>query len=73
MYGWYDDDKSIYIAMEYFELGDLSRHMSVIRNEAEICLITYQVMKGLKELHRLNIIHRDIKPHVNLSRSFRTD
>ena len=50
--------------MEYFEASDLSRNEEFIRHERDIQSIAQQIAHGLDKMHGLNIIHRDIKPHV---------
>ena len=50
--------------MEYCEVGSLKQHMSKIKAtylEKEIALIVIEVLKGLRELHKSHLIHRDIK------------
>ncbi|KAL8693181.1 MAG: hypothetical protein Q9224_003804 [Gallowayella concinna] len=62
IYGWWEDDQSILLPMEYFEASDLSRNIDFIRDEDDIRTISQQLAVGLHHMHRLNIIHRDIKP-----------
>ncbi|KAL8932237.1 MAG: hypothetical protein Q9216_006916 [Gyalolechia sp. 2 TL-2023] len=62
-FGWWEDDKSIFLPMEYFEASDLSRNRELIRDEGDIRVISQQLALGLQQMHSLNIIHRDIKPH----------
>lgn len=64
--GWYENTDCIYIAMEYIEHGDLSRHITKPnacspKNAREI---TVQLLEGLAILHELKICHRDLKPKV---------
>ena len=53
--------------MEYASEGDLSHKIIDLQKkgtsagEKEIWSIFVQIVKGLGELHRLNIFHRDIK------------
>lgn len=55
------------IAMEYLDDGDLySKILSHRKNntnfhESDIWRVLIQVLKGLEELHRLKILHRDLK------------
>ena len=64
IYGWWEDEKFIYLPMEYFAAGDLSNCKESIRSEADIRTISCQIGLGLLKMHGFNIIHRDLKPHV---------
>ncbi|KAJ5415000.1 hypothetical protein N7509_000098 [Penicillium cosmopolitanum] len=50
-FGWYEDAKHVYIAMEYFQLGDLQTYLGRPLPEWETQQITHQLLEGLKELH----------------------
>ncbi|KAI5838515.1 kinase-like domain-containing protein [Morchella snyderi] len=67
-FGWYEDDESIYIVMEYIPHGDLSvyvkNHRELAQKEAKT--ITRQILEGLHVLHDMKICHRDLKPPVNV-------
>ena len=58
--------------MEFANNGDLGYRINEkqkkgeVFDEAEIWQIFIQVVRGLKELHNLNIFHRDIKVTDNL-------
>ncbi|KAK1240314.1 hypothetical protein MKX08_007756 [Trichoderma sp. CBMAI-0020] len=70
--GWYDDDASnLYIAMEYFPLGDLQKYMDKpgLIDEVDVREISFQVLEGLSYMHREGFAHRDIKPDNVLIRS----
>ena len=60
--GWYEDKYSVYLAMEYFEQGDLARHLESPLAEDEVKVITKQLLEGLVVLHNQNWAHRDLKP-----------
>ncbi|KAL8728543.1 MAG: hypothetical protein Q9181_005311 [Wetmoreana brouardii] len=62
IFGWWEDEESIFLPMEYFEASDLSRNKDFIRDEGDIRAISQQIANGLQQMHSLNIIHRDIKP-----------
>lgn len=68
--GWYDDDASnLYIAMEYFPLGDLQKYMDRpgLVDEEHVREISFQVLEGLTYMHQEGFAHRDIKPDVSSS------
>ena len=60
--GWYEDNRTVYLAMEYFEQGDLGRHLSAPLAEDEVRVISKQLLEGLAVLHSQNWAHRDLKP-----------
>ncbi|KAL8698122.1 MAG: hypothetical protein Q9201_006747 [Fulgogasparrea decipioides] len=62
IFGWWEDETSIFLPMEYFEASDLSRNKDFIRHEDDIRAISQQIALGLQQMHSLDIIHRDIKP-----------
>jgi serine/threonine protein kinase len=62
MHGWYESDDWIFMAMEYFELGDLSQHLNNKIPEYQAKEITRQLCCGLVEMHRVGFAYRDLKP-----------
>ncbi|KAJ5975488.1 hypothetical protein N7481_009195 [Penicillium waksmanii] len=60
--GWYENDTSLFIAMEYIEHGDLSSHLKQPLPEEEARSITFQLVEGLMFLHANAFVHRDVKP-----------
>ncbi|CAI7596790.1 unnamed protein product [Penicillium pancosmium] len=60
--GWYENDTSVFIAMEYIEHGDLSSHLKQPLPEEEARTITFQLVEGLMFLHANAFVHRDVKP-----------
>lgn len=65
LFGWFDNNEHIYLAMEYIENGDLHNYIgSSGRPENEARLITKQILMGLEVMHGYGICHRDLKPQV---------
>ncbi|KAL3486516.1 kinase-like domain-containing protein [Aspergillus germanicus] len=64
-YGWYKTAESLFIAMEYLELGDLQTYLHRDEQpplpECEAQDIVYQILYGLREMHENNFVHRDLK------------
>jgi serine/threonine protein kinase len=65
-YGWFQDAKSVFIAMEYFPLGDLQARMknSPPFGEEVTRQIVRQLLDGASLMHRNSYAHRDLKPAV---------
>ena len=64
MYGFFFDEKRVYIIMEYAAAGEL---YCILRNrgpltEREAAVYVRQMVRAMKYLHSMNIIHRDLKP-----------
>lgn len=64
MYGFFFDEKRIYMIMEYAPLGELYKRL---QNEGRFdesvgSNYTAQIISAMKHLHSLDIIHRDLKP-----------
>lgn len=59
---------SVFIVTEYCEDGDLGRLIrfyaeeKLFLTEDHILEFSFQIAKGLEELHRVGLIHKDIKP-----------
>ncbi|RPA93510.1 kinase-like protein [Choiromyces venosus 120613-1] len=60
--GWFENKDRLFIAMEYFEQGDLRKHLDKPLGEEVVQKITKQVLNGLQVMHGNNIAHRCIKP-----------
>lgn len=65
-FGWYDDDATLYLAMEYFPLGDLNNFAQSDISEAGVHEITSQLLQGLTFIHAEGYAHRDLKPDVSV-------
>ncbi|MGE3347518.1 MAG: protein kinase [Ramlibacter sp.] len=55
-------DDHAYIAMEYFERGDLRSAFTAGMDQAQVCRIIGQVAQALSVIHGRGVIHRDLKP-----------
>ena len=69
-YSWFEDKYAVYIAMEYFEHGDLARHIQSISSADQIKQITTDLLEGLKIMHSEGFAHRDLKPQVRCSQIY---
>ncbi|KAF1957172.1 kinase-like protein [Byssothecium circinans] len=63
-FGWYESLDDVFIAMEYFEHGDLENYLLEVRNmpENDVRIISNQVLKGVEQMHVNRFAHRDLKP-----------
>ncbi|CAG9990279.1 unnamed protein product [Clonostachys byssicola] len=61
-YGWYENNDTIFITMEYFENGDLRRYLNHPFPEPQAKEIVYQILEGLRFMHKSSFAHRDLKP-----------
>jgi eukaryotic-like serine/threonine-protein kinase len=55
-------DDHAYIAMEYFPTGDLRAQMTEALEPARALDYTAQIAKALHEVHKVGVLHRDLKP-----------
>jgi calcium/calmodulin-dependent protein kinase I len=62
--GWFELGDAVFICMEYFEHGDLERHIAQPLAEIEAREISSQVLEGLGYMHANGFVHYDLKPGV---------
>lgn len=64
VYQLFEENNTVYYAMEYLEGTDLKHYMLSYGKQEWSCLSVYirMVLKTLNTLHRQNLIHRDISP-----------
>jgi serine/threonine-protein kinase PpkA len=55
-------DDHAYIAMEYFEMGDLREELNAGMDRKRVLTVIGQVAQALGVIHERGIIHRDLKP-----------
>ncbi|OQE36829.1 hypothetical protein PENCOP_c011G07986 [Penicillium coprophilum] len=71
-FGWYQTQTSLFVAMEYLELGDLQDYLHSVKqplSELEAQCIMSQILEGLDLMHDNGFAHRDLKPRNILLRS----
>jgi len=64
LFGWFDDEKKIYLILEFAAKGELYKELTSQGRLSEMrtATIVYEVSDALNYCHTNNIIHRDIKP-----------
>lgn len=68
MLGWYQDEQYIYIAMEYYHLGNLRDYVvnAPIQSESWAREVIRQILGVLVELTASQLTHRNVTPSVRL-------
>lgn len=61
-FSWSEDSAKIYLFMEYIANGDLTRCIGSGLSATDAKQIGHQVLNGIQVMHRLDVVHRDIKP-----------
>ena len=65
-YETYDDEKYMYLVMEYCPGGELFDKIASLENQAfgevEACNIMEKLLRAINHCHASKIVHRDIKP-----------
>ncbi len=63
-YGYFEENNTLYSVMEFIDGVDLDKYLKKVppytEDEAKDLLL--QIINGIKEIHALNILHRDMKP-----------
>ena len=67
LYGWYESNDTVFLAMEYFPYGDLEDYITRGITEDGAKMICTQLLDGLSSMHRIGFTHRDLKPQVGSS------
>ena len=64
LYGIFDDAKNVYLLQQYCTDGQLYKILQtqVKFNEVDTSIIMKEICEGVMELHKYDVIHRDIKP-----------
>jgi serine/threonine protein kinase len=65
-FGWYESGASLFVVMEYLDMGDLSHYIHDPLPESEAAGIVHQLLEGICYMHDNNFVHRDLKPEVRL-------
>lgn len=65
--GWFENEHSLFIAMEHIRNGDLHDNLKGPLPEVEVQQISFQILRGLEHLHDNQFIHRDLKPKVTFA------
>lgn len=64
-YGWFENERYVFVAMEYLQQGDLQRYIDAgTFRESEARAISKQLLEGVAFMHGNGFAHRDLKPKV---------
>ncbi|KAK9860109.1 hypothetical protein MYU51_010391 [Penicillium brevicompactum] len=61
-YGWFETPTALFIAMEWFENGDLTKYLKQPLPVPGAKKIAIQILEGLYHMHDQGFTHRDLKP-----------
>lgn len=63
-YGFFEENNTLYSIMEFIDGVDLDKYLKKVPpfSEDEAKDLLLQIINGIKEIHALNILHRDMKP-----------
>lgn len=64
---YYEDEKAFYLVMEFSEEPDyfedlLENRYCPVSDERTLKAFAFDILTGLKEIHKYNVVHCDIKP-----------
>lgn len=65
VYDFFNGNNTVYFTMEYLEGSDLNRYTKKNGGklpESEVLRILVEVCRSLREVHKKNVLHRDISP-----------
>ncbi|KAK0719030.1 kinase-like domain-containing protein [Apiosordaria backusii] len=62
--GWFENQESVFLAMEFLPLGDLEqfKRSSPPFSEFNTSLVVWQLIQGVRHMHENGFAHRDLKP-----------
>ncbi|KAG0640816.1 kinase-like domain-containing protein [Tuber brumale] len=60
--GWFEGPANLYVAMEYLEQGDLTKHIGIPLPQDTVRNISKQILKGLEVMYQEGMAHHNLKP-----------